>query len=191
MRKHKLPALRRRLQSTGNCTTFVLCRMATQQVKCLAALALVLIVGSRWMGPDRAVSRPESTEPIYILTCAKNLVKFNHRLAHLARMFDSILKTARRRPLNWIIPTLPADVPMIHNLLERIKRSQAKVPVQVDSLTIYVKIQVLKINELKIQVDYIDLDLIKRQYPEFINASRQFFLNTKPLEASVYWDEVN
>jgi hypothetical protein len=40
-------------------------------------------------------------------------------------------------------------------------------------------------------VDYIDLDLIKRQYPEFINASRQFFLNTKPLEASVYWDEVH
>jgi hypothetical protein len=147
MRKKSLPALRRCLQSADNCTTLVSCRMATQQAKCLAALALVLIVGSRWMGPDRAISRPESTEPIYILTCAKNLVKFNHRMAHLARMFDSILKTARRRPLNWIIPTLPADVPMIHNLLERIKRSQAKVPVQVDSQTINVKIQILKVTE--------------------------------------------
>ncbi len=74
---------------------------------------------------------PEA-EPIYILSCVKNLAQFNHRMAHLARMFDSVIRTAQRRPLHWIMPALPADVPMIDFLLQRIIQEHARVPVQVN-----------------------------------------------------------
>lgn len=73
----------------------------------------------------------DSCEPIHIAIAAKNLVKTNYRLAHLAHMFDSVLQFAAARPLHWLILIPTNEVPVVSGLLERIKAAKAQVPVTV------------------------------------------------------------
>ena len=70
-------------------------------------------------------------KPIHVLISVKNAVNFNRILANFARLFDSVLRGARRRPLHWIVLTQSADAFMIDHVAQKIISSQGSVPVQV------------------------------------------------------------
>jgi hypothetical protein len=70
-------------------------------------------------------------KPIRVLISVKNAVNSNRILANFARVFDSVLRGARRRPLHWIVLTQSADVIMIDHVAQKIISSQGSVPVQV------------------------------------------------------------
>jgi hypothetical protein len=72
-------------------------------------------------------------KPIRVLISVKNAVNSNRILANFARLFDSVLRGARRRPLHWIVLTQSADVIMIDHVAQKIISSQGLVPVQVSS----------------------------------------------------------
>lgn len=73
----------------------------------------------------------EEDEPIRLLSTVKNVRKANKRMVHLARLFDSVVRRAVKRPLHWIFLIQPEDVSVVDVLVRRIVVSQAKVPIQV------------------------------------------------------------
>ena len=70
-------------------------------------------------------------KPIHVLISVKNAVNSNRILANFARLFDSVLRGARRRPLHWIVLTQSADAFMTDHVAQKIISSQGSVPVQV------------------------------------------------------------
>ncbi len=80
---------------------------------------------------SKAVTVNEEGEPIRLLSTVRNVRKANKRMVHLARLFDSVVRRAVKRPLHWIFLIQPEDVSVVEVLVRRIIVSQAKVPIQV------------------------------------------------------------
>lgn len=80
---------------------------------------------------SKAVKEDEESEPIRLLSTVKNVRKFNKRMVHLARLFDSVVRRAVKRPLHWIFLIQPEDVSVVDVLIRRIIISKAKVPIKV------------------------------------------------------------
>jgi hypothetical protein len=66
---------------------------------------------------------------IRVLIEVKNAVKSNRILANFARLIDSVVRGARRRPFHWIVLTQAADVTMIDHVAQQIISSQGFLPV--------------------------------------------------------------
>lgn len=71
--------------------------------------------------------RENDEQAVYVLTNVKNAASANKRLANFARMFDSVLRSARRRPVHWILLTQSPDVCVINNLVGKIIQGSAKI----------------------------------------------------------------
>jgi len=65
---------------------------------------------------------------IRVLIEVKNAVKSNRILANFARLIDSVVRGARRRPFHWIVLT-QSDVTMIDHVAQQIISSQGFLPV--------------------------------------------------------------
>ena len=77
--------------------------------------------------------RENDEQPVYVLTNVKNVASANKRLVNFARMFDSVLRGARRRPVHWILLTQSPDVRVINDLVEKIIKGKAKISVRVST----------------------------------------------------------
>lgn len=93
-----------------------------------ATLAVLLFTTCLWVIRGKPIAE---VEPIRLLSTVKNVQQANHRMAHLARLFDSVLRLAIRRPIHWIFLIQPEDVYVVDVLVRRIISSRASVPVQV------------------------------------------------------------
>ena len=69
--------------------------------------------------------RENDEQPVYVLTNVKNVASANKRLVNFARMFDSVLRSARRRPVHWILLTQSPDVRVINYLVDKIIKRMA------------------------------------------------------------------
>ena len=94
----------------------------SRTVYCLAVVIVVINVSS---------GRENDNQPVYVLTNVKNVASAEKRLVNFARMFDSVLRGAQRRPLHWILLTQSPDVPIINNLVDKIIKRKAKISVHV------------------------------------------------------------
>lgn len=100
-------------------------------------IPVILILGM-------AENRPVPEGPIHLLVAVKNIRQSNQRMANLARMFDSVLRHAVRRPLHWIFLIQRQDVPITEVLVRRIIASKAQVPIQVYHLIDMISVTTLE-----------------------------------------------
>ena len=134
---------------------------------------LAVLAAAAWLFGVAVASSPDASidveDPIRILVCVTNVENANGRLQDLARMFDSVLRRARHRPLHWILLGKPDDIVIVDPLLRRITASQAKV---------------------ESRIEYVDLNAIINHFSAPINLTRTLFLCTDLLQTSRYWNEV-
>ena len=134
---------------------------------------LAVLAAAAWLFGVAVASSPDASidveEPIRILVCVTNVENANERLQDLARMFDSVMRRARHRPLHWILLVKPGDVAVVDPLLRHITTAQAKV---------------------ESRIEYVDLNAIINHFSAPINLTRTLFLCTDPLQTSRYWNEV-
>ena len=134
---------------------------------------LAVLAAAAWLFGVAVASSPDAPidveEPIRILVCVTNVENANERLQDLARMFDSVMRRARHRPLHWILLVKPGDVAVVDPLLRHITTAQAKV---------------------ESRIEYVDLNAIINHFSAPINLTRTHLLCTDPLHKSRFWNEV-